>query len=144
MYKDILKAVKWCSACALSKSAPTDRQGMFAATLPIGPMEKLYLYFINPAPWFRSGNTYALVVVDAFSKFCWIYPPRIINAGQTIHILNQVTFSAFGLSRVLVSDNGPQFLSHIFRSFCFSHGIRLVTMTPYMPKANQPNALIAN
>ena len=42
----------------------------------------------------------------------------------------------FGISRTLISDNGTQFDSNLFKGFCQEYGIRNVYSTPAYPQSN--------
>ncbi|CAB3992860.1 Transposon Tf2-9 poly, partial [Paramuricea clavata] len=56
---------------------------------------------------------------------------------HTLHIdLCENIFSQFGYPEEMVSDNGPQFTSHEFKSFLHSCGIKHRLITPYWPAAN--------
>jgi transposase InsO family protein len=97
-------------------------------------MEKLFIDYVGPLPRSKSGNSFLLVCVDAFSKFVWLLPLRQANARLTIIALQNQIFQHFGIPSNLVSDNGPQFMSAEFRRMCFAHGIRHVTTSPYYPQ----------
>ena len=45
-------------------------------------------------------------------------------------------FARFGVPRVIVSDNGPQFTSEEFQSFCRANVVQHIRSTPYHPKTN--------
>jgi len=85
-------------------------------------------------PRSKSGNKFLLVCVDAFSKFCWLFPLRNATAQLTIQVLRTQFFQHFGVPSTIVSDNGTQFVSHLFRKMCFGHGIQHVTTSPYYPQ----------
>lgn len=74
-----------------------------------------------------------LVVVDAFTRFVWLFPSKCSTAQVTIQHLGQV-FSIFGAPRVLVTDNAPAFLAREFKRFCFGSAIRHITTAPYHPQ----------
>ena len=57
------------------------------------------------------------------------------TANVTIQQLRMI-FSRFGLPETLVSDNGPQFASEDFRSFCKLNGIHHILVAPYHPSSN--------
>ena len=59
------------------------------------------------------------------------------SATATTTIQHLLRFIAnFGLPRVLVSDNGPQFLSNEFRQFCVSNGTDHQRTPPYHAASN--------
>ena len=72
--------------------------------------------------------------VAAFSKFVWLLPLRQANARLTILALQTHVFQHFGLPAIIVSDNGPQFISGDFQRICFANGIKHVTTSPYYPQ----------
>jgi hypothetical protein len=67
-------------------------------------MQKLFIDFVGKFPRSKSGNTYALVCIVAFTKFVWIFPVREASTATTIRALNFV-FAVFGVPEILVSDN---------------------------------------
>ena len=69
MDADIRARVRACHICAMRKPAQNTKVGYLASEVASKPMEKLFIYFIVKLPRSVRGNSYALVVVDAFSKF---------------------------------------------------------------------------
>ena len=45
-------------------------------------------------------------------------------------------FARHGIPEVLLSDNGPQFVSTEFAAFCDLYGITHITTSPYWPRGN--------
>ena len=76
-----------------------------------------------------------LVLVDAYSKWIEIFPMTSSTATATIQRLKTV-FAQFGLPEMIVTDNGPCFVSSEFKNFTTSNGIRHVTISPYHPSTN--------
>jgi hypothetical protein len=130
MDSDIATRVRACSICGLSKPAQNTHYGMLSSDVASRPLEKIFIHFVGKLPRSKSGNTYALVCVDAFTKFVWIFPVREASTATSVRALNSI-FTMFGLPQILVSDNATQFPSCKFRRFCFMRGIRHVMTTPY-------------
>lgn len=77
MYVDIrgyISACEVCKACKPTNEIQRSPMGKFRETSR--PWELIYIDFIGPLPHSKSGFTYMLVVVDAFTKFVYIHPLR--------------------------------------------------------------------
>lgn len=48
----------------------------------------------------------------------------------------RILFSRYGVPKMIVSDNGPQFTSEEFQQFCNNNNVKHVRSTPYHPKTN--------
>ncbi|WKY06577.1 hypothetical protein Q1695_006619 [Nippostrongylus brasiliensis] len=58
-----------------------------------------------------------------------------ITTSATINALKKV-FSQFGNPSTLVTDNGTQFTSSLFKDFCVNRGIKHVRSPPFHPQSN--------
>ena len=76
-----------------------------------------------------------LIIIDAHSKWLEVHPVTFINATVTIQHMRTI-FSTFGLPEVLVTDNGPSFVSREFEEFLRRNGIKHKTTDPYHPASN--------
>jgi hypothetical protein len=61
--------VKGRHPCRLSKPAQATRVGFLASDVANAPMEKIFIDYVGPFPRSKTGNSFALMAVDAFSKF---------------------------------------------------------------------------
>ena len=86
-------------------------------TFPSKPWSRIHIDFAGPI----SGTMY-LVVVDAYSKFPEVVKMTSTTSTATINVLRDI-FSCYGLPEIMVSDNGPQFISSEFQQFCRNNGI---------------------
>lgn len=134
MDRDIATRVRSCRTCSLSKPAQNTHLGFLASEVAERPLEKVFIDYVGPLPRSKSGKKFLLVCVDAFSKFCWLFPMRSATAQATVDLLRTNLFQHFGIPATIVSDNGTQFTSHLFKRMCFGHGIRHVTTSPYYPQ----------
>ena len=74
-------------------------------------------------------------MVDSHSKWLEVIPMKTTTYEKTIDVLRKL-FSYHGLCKEIVSDNGPQFVSHVFKSFCEANGIKHTRVVPYHPQSN--------
>ena len=112
--EDIEHTVQDCHQCQVTRKSP--------APAPLHPWEWL------ARPWARVHIDHAgpflgknfLVIVDVHSKWLEVIP----------------IFATHGLPEMLVSDNGPSFVSSEFQEFMQKNGIRHVKCVPYHPASN--------
>lgn len=94
-------------------------------------------------PWYRAHADFAgpingrwyLIVIDAYSKWPEIYTMTTTTAAATINAFRDA-FGRHGCFEKLVTDNGPQFTSIQFASFCAVEAVEHLTTAPYMPMSN--------
>lgn len=66
-----------------------------------------------------EGNTTVRTVVDRFSKMVHFIPlPKLPSAKETAKVLMSQVFRLHGFPRDGVSDQGPQFISRFWKTFC--------------------------
>ena len=74
-------------------------------------------------------------MVDSFSKWCEVVVIRTVTSKCTIDICRNI-FSKYGLPNQIATDNGPQFTSEEFKSFCGLNGINHFFSAPYHQSSN--------
>ena len=97
---------------------------------PEGPWRRIHADYAGP---FESHMF--LVVVDAFSKWPEVVVMKDLDALHTIEALRDM-FGRWCITRQLVTDNGPQFVSNMFQKFMKRNGLKHVLSTPYHPAMN--------
>ncbi|KAL0150019.1 hypothetical protein M9458_054678, partial [Cirrhinus mrigala] len=120
--RDTIRYVQSCSVCAMSTSPrqlPTGK--LVPLPIPQRPCSHIGVDFVTDLPS-SEGNTCILVMVDRFSKMCKFFPLKgLPTALETAEHLFQQLFRHFGLPEEIVSDRGPQFISHLgryLRAYC--------------------------
>lgn len=122
--------VKNCRGCSLV-AAPNPPEPMIRKELPSQPWEQIAIDFLGPLP---EGEN-LLVCVDYYSRYVEVVEMTDTSTKATIDELLTI-FSRFGIPLSLRADNGPQFSSDEFKTFCDNHGIELVSTIPYWPQMN--------
>ncbi|XP_020297565.1 uncharacterized protein K02A2.6-like [Pseudomyrmex gracilis] len=126
---DIEWFVKQCRNCAFAAKAPV-KVPLQSWTQPTAPWQRIHIDYAGPL-----NGEYFFVLVDAFSKWPEIIPTQSISAQQTINILQSI-FARFGIPETIVSDNGTQFISEKFQTFCLTNGIQHLRSLPFHPSSN--------
>lgn len=91
----------------------------------------------SPVPSF-SGYRYYLLIVDDFTKYCWLFPLHAKSEVAT-HIQNFKVFVSAHFSlqiKTIRSDRGGEFLNKLMTSFFATFGILHETTCPYTPEQN--------
>ncbi|XP_055543798.1 uncharacterized protein K02A2.6-like [Wyeomyia smithii] len=115
--------------CAEAAKSPrkTDLESWL---IPSKPWERVHIDYAGPI-----NGYYYFLLIDAYSKWSEIYRTRSTNTTKTLEMLDEI-FSRFGNPKILVSDNGSQFVSARFKPFCDEAGITHLTIAPYHPQSN--------
>ncbi|GAA0140581.1 hypothetical protein LIER_01897 [Lithospermum erythrorhizon] len=66
---------------------------------------------VGKLPKTKGSLEYVVVAVDYFSKWVEVAPLKKIGSDNIVRFLWKHVVTRFGVSRILVSDNGPQFES---------------------------------
>ena len=124
-----------CSECQLNTRgvpALAPYQGM-----PIlsEPFEKMAMDIVGPFPRSFKGYKYILTTICLASKYPDVIPLRDMSAASVAEGLVEI-FSRTGLPRVLLSDQGSQFVSSLLKQLCSRLGIARITTSTYHPQSN--------
>lgn len=125
---DIEAFVKSCMVCMSTQKS--EKQKVFCEWPKSSyPFERVHVDL------FEFQKSMYLVFVDSYSKFINIDLVQQYNAFNVIEKL-RILFAAYGLPKMLVSDNGPPFNSYIFKMFFKANGIEVLNSPPYHPESN--------
>ncbi len=83
-----------------------------------------------------NGNTYLLVIQDAFSKWVELYPLPDKTAEATAAGLMKEWIHRYGIMHTLVSDQGKEFVNTILSTICRQLGIAHQTTSALHPQSN--------
>uniref|UniRef100_A0A2N9EZE4 Uncharacterized protein n=1 Tax=Fagus sylvatica TaxID=28930 RepID=A0A2N9EZE4_FAGSY len=133
---DAAQYVKKCDKC--QRFAPSIHQP--AASLnPIAspwPFSQWGLDIVGPLHRAPGNRQWLIVATDYFTKWVEAEPLVHITDADSKRFVWKNIITRFGIPRVLMSDNGSQFVSGPFREFCEQYGIRNHFSTPAYPQGN--------
>lgn len=128
--QDVESIVKACRGCMLT-SAPSAPEPMKRTELPSKPWQHLAIDFMGPLP---SGHN-LIVVVDYYSRYIEVEIMKKIDSSEAIKRL-RIIFARFGLPITIKTDNGPQFVSREFETFCEENNNKRISTIPYWQQQN--------
>lgn len=134
---DVSSYVKCCSVCSQTKDSILPPAGLLQPlTIPHRPWSHIAVDFITDLPLSRD-NTVILTIIDRFSKACRLIPlPKLPTAMETAENLFHYVFRFFGIPVEIVSDQGPQFISRVWKEFCRLLDIKMCLTSGYHPQSN--------
>jgi hypothetical protein len=98
--------------------------------------ERISIDITGKHPRSRKGNEYILTLIDHFSKWSEAFAIRDHTAPTVARILVTEVFTRFGCPRQILSDQGPEFESELFRQICQLLQIDKIRTSPYKPSTN--------
>lgn len=136
MRRFIKKYVKNCLTCLYFKSPAGKPSGELHPIKKIPkPFHTVHLDHLGPFIKSKTGNTYVLVLVDAFTKFILLYGVKNTTTTATVKAIKDM-IRVFGVPHRLISDRGTSFTSEEFKNFCLKVGIKHHLNAVAMPRGN--------
>ena len=117
-----------CDACKSTVSMPVQAP-RHPWQNPNTPWDRIHMDFGE------YNSKHFLVVIDAYSKWPEVRLMSSTSASCLVGVLKDI-FACHGFPRLVVSDNGPQFVSHELREYLTAHHILHHRSAPYHPATN--------
>jgi transposase InsO family protein len=137
MAQEIRRYVAGCEVCKSAKPMTT------CSTPPLGrpkladvPWQLISVDYLGPLPRSKKGNTFLLVVVDWFSKFVILQPFRAAESKSLSIFMENEIFMKKGVPETIISDNGKQFVSKVFKDLLTKYEVNHWLNPSYHPQVN--------
>ena len=124
-----------CNTCQHIKPGVARRhvRGKMKLFIATKPFELISVDIVGPLPTSHSGNRYIVSMIDKFSRYCMLVPVLDITALSTVKAIDK-WITTFGPLQSMLSDNGPQFISSMYRDYMSNHGDIKYKYPPLHPK----------
>ncbi|XP_055590749.1 uncharacterized protein LOC129742837 [Uranotaenia lowii] len=137
MREDIAQYVRRCTTCKASKAPNSKMMPKMGKLKPARiPWELISVDFVGPLTRSRSGNTVMLVVVDWITKYIVVHPMKSADSTKMVEFLENHVFLKFSRPRIILSDNGKQFTSSVFKTLLNKYRIEHMLTAFYCPMVN--------
>ena len=100
------------------------------------PFAQWGIDIMGPLPQGKRQMKLLLVTIDYFTKWVEAEALAMITEAKVQNFVWKYIVCRFGIPRTIISDNGRQFDSRAFRSFCSNLGIKNKYSSPGHPQAN--------
>lgn len=133
---DVIRFINQCEECLAHKIPQKKPAGLMFSTKSQGPWDIVTIDFIGPLPRSTQGHQHVLVIQDKFSKWVECIPVRTATAAALKKALRDRILCHFGWPRLVITDNGSQFISNLFKMFLKRNGIKHQLTPRYSPQCN--------
>ncbi|GFX92176.1 hypothetical protein TNCV_1740961 [Trichonephila clavipes] len=124
LFNVVKKVIVNCVPCILANKKTGKKEGFLN---PISkesiPLSTYHVDFIGPLSSTNKNYQHIFTVVDAFTKFSWLYPVKTVSAESALEKLKQRQ-KTFGNPIRIISDRGSAFTSKLFNDYCDEENIQ--------------------
>lgn len=135
MKRDIKSWVRQCHQCQSSKVQRHERSPLTSFLVPDERFSHVHIDIVGPLPSSR-GYSYLLTCVDRYTRWLEAIPIVDQTAESVARAFFENWVARFGTPLYLVTDQGRNFLSSLFKEVANILGIELRNTTAYHPQAN--------
>ncbi|KAG7579216.1 Reverse transcriptase domain [Arabidopsis thaliana x Arabidopsis arenosa] len=136
MITDCIKFAQRCKRCQLHAPMIHQPSELFSSISAPYPFMRWSMDIIGPLHRSTRGAQYLLVLTDYFSKWIEAEAYASIKDSAVNTFIWKNIICRHGVPYEIVTDNGPQFISHEFEAFCSEWGIKVSYSTPRYPQGN--------
>lgn len=130
---------EWCRTCVVCQRRKNPRSKNIAPLQSIGtgvePFEKVALDILK-LPQTSRGNQYVLLIEDYFSKWVEAFPLERTVAPSVAQCVVNGWVSRFGCPFSILSDQGPEFESKLFKCLNEMLQVTKIRTTTYHPRTD--------
>ena len=135
---DIRTFCKSCHSCAVNKDnrPPNSAPLLSMSTSTLELFQRVAIDILGPLPEATDDLKYLFVLQDYFTKWPEAVALKSVDSDSVQNWLSIDIIPRFGVFSELVTDQGVQFCSEKFKSFCKSVGIKQKFTSPFHPQTD--------
>ena len=134
--KDVERYIAKCEFCQKNKLSRKNKMPLVITDTPTKPFEKCALDIVGPLTITTSGNKYLLTFQDSLTKFSKAIPIPNQEANTISKQFVTKIVLEHGIPEKILTDQGTNFLSEIFKNTCKLLKINKIQTTAYHPESN--------
>lgn len=136
MYEDIERWIKACLVCNQIKPGPSRRHGLLQPIKVTFPFEIVGIDILGPLRKTKRNNRYILVFIDLFTNWVEACPLQSLEAEEVVRMFYKIIITRHGCPKKVLTDQGTQFTSQIFKTLCSKFGIVKLEASAKHPQTN--------
>ncbi|GFV88561.1 hypothetical protein TNCV_1243711 [Trichonephila clavipes] len=132
----VKKVIVNCVPCISANKKTGKKEGFLN---PISkesiPLSTYHVDFIGSLPSTNKSYQHIFTVVDAFTKFTWLYPVKTVSAESALEKLKEQQ-KTFGNPIRIISDRGSAFTSQLLNDYCDEENLQHLQIATGVPRRN--------
>ena len=132
---DVRDYVRSCVPCQQTTPQSTARYKQ-ALMPPAHMWQRLHMDYAEVGVLSSQGHRYLLVITEARSGFCWLFPVKTRTAAEAAPLVAKVLFECGTLVEELVSDRAAEFMSALITTLCTFFKVHKIETSAYHPQSN--------
>lgn len=136
MLKDVTTYVSHCNECQRCKVEQQAPAGLMGRRVIEKPWTVISADIMGPLTPSKGGLSYVLVIQDLYTKWIELCPLRRATGATIRKAIEDLVINRWGTPKVLVTDNGTEFVNKDIKALTEITGMRQTTTPPYHPQAN--------
>ncbi|CAF4212903.1 unnamed protein product, partial [Rotaria magnacalcarata] len=136
MQKDVFTYIQSCLSCQQFKHSNAPTANPMQLHIISQPWHTIGVDIMGPFPPTARQKRFLLVIVDYFTRWVELFAIKQTTATHTANTLIDEIICRYGAPVYILSDNGPQFIAHLFNEICANLGINRKFTTNYHPQTN--------
>ena len=138
MWSDVAAFVRSCDPCQRAKNTLPARAGLLQSRNILLPFDVIHIDLFGPIRKSRAGNRFVLTIVDAYTRWPILVPLPVSTSDVVAETIWTNVITVHGCPNQIVTDQGPQFTSKLFKDLNQALGVKLIHSSPYHPQGNAP------
>ena len=135
--QDVAQYIKECKTCQINKETRQNVKLPLTVTdTKTTPWEKVYLDVVGPLPMTENGMKYILTCQDNLSKYFIAIPMQNQTSEEVTNAFVRNIILIYGIPTEIVTDQGSNFMSDVFKRICKLFKIDKIFTTAYHPESN--------
>ena len=135
LHRDVTRHISECDSCRQVKGAHHVKRTLLQLFPSRYPFHMVACDLVE-LPHARTGEKHLLTMIDRFSRYAVAVPLKDSTTSTVVSAIVTHWIYKHGVPDHLLTDNGPQFTSRVWKQFvqayCFTHK----KSTPYHPQSN--------
>lgn len=127
--------ISTCHTCQINKNPTTTARAQLQPISASCPLELITTDIMGPLPCTPRQNKYILVICDHFSKWVQAYALSTMRAEDVAACIVDFFFK-FGIATNILSDQGKNYQSDLFKQVCELLDVNKLQTTAYHPECD--------